>query len=172
MLRALYLIAVIVLFSACGEQEVPLFTMNFEEEFNVPAGLNTLETHTFVIQDIPSLLETYKSTFNVTDEQIANIRPSRASIQQIFSSLNYDFVERVSVWCVSNEDPSLRKEAFYIDFVPLSQGTDMKLLSGISDFKDIFSENNFDLEVKLKFRQFPPNQTDNIITFSFVANSI
>jgi hypothetical protein len=164
-------ILISILFLSCGDKTVPLFTINYEEQFSIPAGLNTIETHTFVIKDIPALLETYKSTFNVLDEDIAAILPSRGKIDQVFSNINFDFIQTVSIWMVSTIDADFRYELYYLDFVPLNTGNELKLLSGISNLKDIMEEGSFNLEIKLKFRTFPPNQTDNVLNFGLVANA-
>jgi hypothetical protein len=171
MFRLLFGILISVVFLSCGDKTVPLFTIDFQEQFSIPAGLNTIETHTFVIQDIPSLLESYKANFNVLDEDIASILPSRGRINQIFSNIDFDFIQSVSIWMVSNVDPQYRYELYYLDFVPVNTGDEIRLLSGISNLKDLMNEGSFDLEIKLKFRTFPPNQTDNVLNFGLVANA-
>ena len=172
MFRVLSFAILLMLFSACGDKETPLFKMNFETEFTIQAGLNTIETHYIIIQDVPSLIESYKSTFNVSDDEISSILPSRADMTQIFSNHPYDYIDKISFWAVSNVDPTLRKEMFYMDFVPLNQGDELQMISSISNLKEIMFEGSFDLEVKLNFRSFPVNQTDNMITFSLVANAL
>lgn len=161
----------ICIFLSCGDKNVPLFTIDFQEQFTIPAGLNTIETYTFLIQDVPTLLESYKTTYNVSDEEIVSILPSRGRINQIFSNINYDFIQTVSIWMVSNLDPDVRYELYYLDFVPLNTGDELKLLSGISNLKELMNEASYNLEIKLRFRTFPPNQTDNLITFGLVANA-
>lgn len=172
MFRGLLFAVILILFSSCEDKETPLFKMNFESEFAIQAGLNTIETHYIIIQDVSSLIESYKATFNVTDEEISSILPSRATMSQIFSNYPYDYIDKISFWAVSNIDPTLRKEMFYMDFVPLNQDDELQMISSISNLKDIMLEGSFDLEVKLNFRSFPINQTDNIITFSLVANAL
>jgi len=171
MFKLIAAVLMILMLVSCGEKTVPLFTIDFQEPFSIPAGLNTIETHTFIIQDIPSLLESYKSNYNVLDEDIGSILPSRGRMNQVFSNINYDFIQSVSVWMVSNVDPLYRYELYYLDFVPLNTGDEIKLLSGISNLKELMQEGSFDLEIKLKFRTFPPNQTDNLLTFGLVANA-
>lgn len=171
MFRLLFGILISVVFLSCGDKTVPLFTIDFQEQFSIPAGLNTIETHTFIIQDIPALLESYKANFNVLDEDIASILPSRGRINQIFSNIDFDFIQSVSIWMVSNVDPQYRYELYYLDFVPVNTGDEIRLLSGISNLKDLMNEGSFDLEIKLKFRTFPPNQTDNVLNFGLVANA-
>ena len=169
MKKYFFLIAIIVGLSSCRPEVEPLFTMPLEAEFEIPAGLGSLLTHTFVIRDIPNPLQTYLQTVNVDTSQITSLQAGRGQIEAIFSTSDYEFVNKVSVWMVSSSDPNMRRELYYLDFHNGTNDSRLKLLSAISNVKDLLADRTFDIEVKLEFRSFSPRLIENRLIFNIIA---
>jgi hypothetical protein len=58
---------------------------------------------------------------------------------------------------VSKKDPTVKREMFYLDFVPFYTRREIRLLSSTTELKDVLKEDVIDLEVRLLFRSFVPN---------------
>lgn len=170
MKKFLFLLVISVSLFSCRSEVDPLFTMNMEVEFEIPAGLGSLLTHTFVIRDVKSPLESYLTTFGGDSNSIASIQAGRGELTALFSASNYQFVNRVSVWMVSSENPDIRKELYYLDFNnDNSNDGSLKLLSAVSNVQSIVDNDTFHMEVKLEFRSFSPTTIENRLIFSLVA---
>lgn len=155
--------------TSCSKEVVPIFTMGIEADFEVPAGLSSVLTHTFVIKNIKSPLDAYLDSYAVSKDDITAIQAGKGEIVSLFSSTGFDYVERVSVWMVDADDPDFRKEIYYLDFNNGNNDTSLRLLSGLPNVLPILAKDTFTLEVKLKFRGFSPAQSENRIVFNLLA---
>ncbi len=171
MCKFILLLFILPILISCKPEVEPLFTMNLEVDFDIPAGLSNILTHTFVIRDIKNPKGAYLKTFGVEEQKISSIQAGRGEITSLFSTTDYDFVNKVSVWIVSSKDPDIRREMYYLDFNNNNsnkEGT-LKLLSAVSNVKDLLDEETFDIEVKLEFRSFSPRFFENRLIFSLIA---
>ena len=156
--------------TSCRKEFDPLFTMNMEAEFEIPAGLSSILTHTFIIRDIKNPLPAYLETFGVDTSQINSIQAGRGELSALFSSTNYEFVNKVSVWMVSPDNADYRKELYYLDFnTDNDNDYTLRLLSSIANVKDLLENDTFNLEVKLEFRGFSPRLIENRLIFNLIA---
>ena len=170
MIRYLILISFFLGIISCRPEVEPLFTMDLEADFEIPAGLGSLLTHTFIVRDVKNPIDAYLNTFGVDTSSITSIQAGRGELNAIFSSTNYEFVNRASVWMVSSQDPDKRRELFYLDFNNNNNSANsLRLLSSVSNVKEFFEEDYFNIEVKLEFRGFSPTLIENRLTFSLIA---
>lgn len=58
---------------------------------------------------------------------------------------------------------------YYLDFVPLTTGTQLKMLSSTTQLKDILSEEFIDLEVRLNLRNFTTSNIRAQIEFGYAV---
>ena len=160
----------LVNFYGCRSEVEPLFEMNMDADFDIPAGLSGILTHTFIIEDVINPLIAYTQNTGIDTSQIRSIQAGRGEITAIFNSTNYDFVDRVSVWVVDPNNVERRKEIYYLDFNN-NQNNDnsLRLLSASSNVKDILTDNTFNMEVKLTFRRISPQLIENRLIFSLLA---
>ncbi len=140
-----------------------------DAEFDIPSGLNTIETHYFIVRNVPTFYKQSADNRNVDTSTIQNIQASRGLIQSRFQDLNFDFVERVSVYAISRKDPGLKREMYYIDFVPLTTGSQLKMLSSTSELKKLMSEEFIDMEIRLNFRNFTTSGIRARIEFGYAV---
>lgn len=173
MMQKLYILvsAVFMLtMTSCRPDVEPLFIMEMEVDFEIPAGLSSILTHTFLIRNINNPLDGYSQTFGVDTSQIITIQPGRGELFAIFGETNYDFVNRVSVWITASDNPDFRRELFYLDFNNNNNnGNTLRLLSSASNIKRLLTDDTFDIEVKLDFRSFSPRLIENRLIFNLVA---
>ncbi len=142
-----------------------LFDTEIEVNFDIPAGLNNLETHYFNIKNIPSFYEEKKSIYGVSDDDILKSLANRASIIPRFQEVDYGFIRDISIKLYDDEYP--RSEAFYLETVRISEENELNLLSSLTNLKDILSKPTFDLEIRINFKTFTVRTTENKIKLNF-----
>lgn len=142
--------------------------MDIEAEIEVGAGLNTLDTHYFLIRRVPTRIQTYLT--GLDESIIGEILPRRAEIIAPFDNIDFGIVQEVSIWAVSITDSELRKEIFYQDRINLNDQKELRLFSSLSEVKDILLNDHVDLEVRFKFRAFTPTQIETRLIMNFLVN--
>ncbi len=154
---------------ACEKERLPLYEVNMDADFVIPSGLNTIATHVFLIRDVPTNYKFSADTRNIDTSSITNIQSARGLMRAKFSSVDYDFISRVSVYAVSRKDPTLRREMYYLDFVPLETNEELKMLSSTSELKEILKEEFIDVEVRLNFRAFTGPALPTRLVFGYAV---
>lgn len=136
-------------------------TVAFEMEypnltFEIPAGLNTVESHFFVVNDIP----TNKDFFfgNVAEADIQTIVPAFARISSLDGNqVDYDFLFEISVRiCASGTSINCTREIFWRDQIPVNIGSSVNLIPNDIDVKEILTGETFTIEVVLLRMVSPP----------------
>jgi len=138
-------------------------------ELDIPAGLNTLETHYFIIPDVATFAEAQLTGNGMSPEDVGYINGLTASLETRFSGLDLDFIENIGVHFVDGNNLDDRREAFYIfnDFVDFGSKTDIAMIPTLLDFKDQLLEETVDLEFSINLRGFLPSQLDTRVVMTF-----
>lgn len=169
-LLTISLFAVITLvLSGCSGSGESLFTIEMESNLNIPAGLNNVETHFFILQKVPTQINSYLASRGATAESIDRILASRASLNGRFGEIDFRIIQRIEIWVHSRNDESLKFEAFYLDPVLPNQSGELKLFSSISEVKDILLDEFIDIEVRVKLRAITPANLETRLNLSFEA---
>jgi hypothetical protein len=131
---------------------------SIDAEFDIPNGLNTIETHVFVIEDVTSFFEQTLLQNGRSINDIDEVLSAKGDLVFPFISGSINFLDKVSIRIYNRFDPNNYKEMYYLDAIPLNANNPLKLFSTISNLQPILENENFDMEVRLKFRAFtPPN---------------
>lgn len=165
-MKHLSLFGIIFFLLACGAAETPSFVMEMEAELLIPAGLNSFDTHYFIIEDVPTRFGIYS---NSSFDPITRIQSSNAQLEGRVQDFDYSIIDQIIIEVISQKDPSVQKEIFYNNLIPFSEDRDLRLLSSLSDVADILSEDFVDLEIRLIFKTFTPREMDTRINMSFNA---
>lgn len=163
------LLLMLLSMAGCSNGEDALFIYEQEVFFEIPAGLNTLETHFFQLFNVPSDLQLQLDSRGISQENVARVLSNRGLITARFDNLDWNMVERVIVNVLDREDPTRVTEIFYQEFVPLDTGQEIRLLANISNLKEVLLPETIDLEIRLDFRAFPPANIETRFFFSFAA---
>lgn len=160
---------IIVLCGSCKKNNAPLFEMELFFELDIPAGLNTLESHFFIIQDVPTFAESIMTGNGVSPEDIGYISGLTATMETRFSDLDLDFVENIGVHFIDINNAADRREAFYIfnDYVEFGSKSEIAMIPSLLDFKEQLLEPTVDLEFKINLRAFLPSELDTRVTMRF-----
>lgn len=159
----------IFLISSCNKDDNPIFQTETFVDFEIPAGLNTIETHTFILNDVPLGIKSQLAAQGIDETAIKRLLSSRGLVQARFGDIDWDFVFEVSVRVIDPLNPSESEEIFYQDPVPLDTNEEIRLFSNITNLNKILLTDVASFEVKLRFRNFTPTNIDTRLTMSFVA---
>ena len=153
--------------SSCDKNDPPIFEMDIFFDINIPAGLNTIESHYFIIEDV----QTLSSTISTAPENIGRILGATGQLQTRFSGLDLDLIEDIGIHILDKEDPTIRNEAFYIfnDFIPFGSKTEVDMLPSILDLKEYLLDETVDIEFKINLRGFLPQELDGRVEMKFFA---
>lgn len=165
-INVLFLLVVLVMSGGCNKDEHCGTFMKFEgrieANFTIPSGLNTVETHYFIIRDVPTNFRALAASRNLEIEDIQCIVASRGLIRAAFNDFSYDFIDRIQVYAITQNEPVKKREMYFLDFVPLNTGSVLRMSSSTTELKEILLENDvIDLEIRLVLRSFSPG---NIVT--------
>jgi hypothetical protein len=158
--------------TSCGSDNESLFTIEMETDLNIGAGLNNVETHFFILRAVPTQINSYLASRNVSKEAIGRVLASRASLRGRFSDIDFRIIEKISIWVISRDDETLKREAFFLDFVPNNQSGDLKLFSSISEVKEILLDDLIDIEIRVKLRAITPTNIETRLSLSFEAFAV
>ena len=165
-----FFISVVLVFqSGCSSSPPPLFVMNLEADFTIPAGLNTLDTHYFVLRGIPTFSRNYVNN-PAGRAAVSGVFPRRAEINARFDQLDWAIVQEISIWAVSSSDSSIKKEVFYENRIDFSNVRELRLSSSLSEVKDILFQDQLTLEVRIRLRNITPFEIDTRLTLNFEAH--
>jgi len=158
-------------FSSCDKSKDAIFEMDLFFDINVPAGLNTLETHFFIIEDVQTFSSTIISNNNEAEDNIGSILGATANLQTRFSGLDLDFIEDIGIHILDKDDHTKRHEAFYIlnDVIPFGSKTNIDMLPSIVDLKKWLLDETVDIEFRINFRGFLPQEIDGRIEMKYFA---
>jgi len=151
----------------CFNSVDPVFFADVERQFEIPAGLNTIETHFFILQDIPTFLDQNLELYGLPYDNVTSINPGAGRIESAFGNIDWTFVQTVEIYAVSNSDPNLKRQILYSREPDFINRSSIVMFNTYSDIKEIMSEPVIDLEVRLKFRQFVPANINARIVFEY-----
>ena len=164
-----YFFLVILLFTSCEKETVVRYEVPLVAEFDLPTGLNTVETHYFIIRNVPTFYGQNAALKGVDTSTIINVFASRGLIQSKFQDVDFDFISRISIYAVSKKDSNKKREMYYMDFVPLTADTQLRMLSSTTQLKDILKDEFIDLEVRINLRSFTTSNIRAKIEFGYAV---
>lgn len=161
------ILTVCCLFFSCSTNNA-LFEVEMISQFTIPLGLNTLETHCFIENNIPATLETQIENFNLSNDEVTQVVASGAILSPRFGdNINLEFIQSVNVFIVDPFNFNDRREIFFRENIEFGSRNRIQLFSTISNVKEELLANNIRIETCLKFRQFPPQTFDVLLDMSF-----
>lgn len=156
-----------ILFSACKGDGLG-FTMTYEQDFEIQAGLGVFDTHVFLLEDIPTNMAAFLSTNDANESDITAIIPREAELSINFANIDFAFVREVVVEIYSDENVQ-GKEIFYREDVRLNTGIRIDLIPSLPDVQEFLMADDFNIRVELKLREFSPSFIETRFNFQFFA---
>jgi len=165
----LILILGLSLLTSCDKETVVRYEVSIDAEFDIPTGLNTVETHYFILRNVPTFYKQNADIKGIDTASIVNVAAQSVRVDMGTITQMLNVLEKISIYAVSRKDPNKKREMYYLDFVPLTTGTQLKMLSSTTQLKDILSEEFIDLEVRLNLRNFTTSNIRAQIEFGYAV---
>lgn len=161
----------ILLFCACrgDNQKDVLFEMPYRVDFEIPAGLNTIEDHYFQFKNMTSLLDSLLDFHGYTHDDISVINPKTARLTAQFSGEEYDFVYEFSLYLYSGETNPETHEAFWRTEVPLNTNGILDIPGTLLDATEFFLDPRFNAELRFDTRTITSSFVNTQADFTFVV---
>ncbi len=161
------LFLVFLFFVSCEDSADQRFDLELEADFTMPAQLNLIETHFFILKNIPTFIDQKLSFNGMSKSSISAIHPGDASIYSAFFDVDWSFVEDVEVYLISTTDLGLRKRVFYVRGSDFNDRSKVGLFNTFSDVSEILKDEFVNAEVRIKLRTFTPGTIDARIKMVF-----
>jgi len=137
----------------CNKIPDPQFSFPMEVAFDIPAGLNTVETHYFLLPNTPTFLGLSLSGNGFTDDDVTSMKSQNARFFEFSGSADLDFINSIVINAYTDDD---NIELFYHENIQFGSKDDVQLLASIPELRDFLSQEFVNLEVGIRFRNFPP----------------
>lgn len=169
-IKIIYILSFAVLFLilGCSKDNRTAYEVRLDSNFELPNGLNTLETHYIYVRNVKMLYSENVAIRNIDTSTIDAINVSFGRLLPRFNSTNLNYFQSVVVNVVSRINPTNRREIYYLEQIPNNQKAELRLLNSISNLKEILKEENVDLEFRFQFRSFPPPAVSLTLDFGYV----
>lgn len=154
--------------SACSDAVDPLFYVSVDRDFEIPANLNTVETHFFQLKNVPVLFDQNIAQYNLSSDAIVSVNPADASLTTTFGNIDWTFVETVEILAVSRLSGG-KTRMFYSNQPDFTNREEITMFNHFTDVKQVMSEGLIDLEVRIKTRAFVPGNINATLTFSYAV---
>ena len=153
------------------DQPNELFEMRHTVDFELHAGLNTLETHFYRVTNLQSQFQFQLDALSRNPEDIISVTPKFAQLSTVFQDEDLDFIRQVFVRVFDPSDPNnLNTEVFYLDPVPPNTRTVIRPFPGLANVKDITSGQIFGVEVGISLWEVTPKGFNMRLEFELSAN--
>jgi hypothetical protein len=162
-----YLCCFLLFCISCGKDR-QYIEQSLSVTFDIPAGLNTIESHYFRVNDVYLFLDETLNKNGLPIGASYEIGGSKALLTSRLSGVDYSIIEKISVFVVDKSNSLNRIEMFYNENISSQTLTSLKLLASISDISPYIHDKKIDLEVRIKFRGFMPSQVKADLDFGYI----
>lgn len=139
------------------DNRTELFELNHFVDFTIQPGLNTFDTHFFVVGPFTSQLKPKLIASGYSLDDIVAIEAKDAYLSSTFGDINLEFIHQISIYIFDPFNPSDKIEFFYLDPTPFRSANSWRLFPGIADIRPWMEREFFGVEVRLNFRQVSPS---------------
>ncbi len=157
-----------LLLVSCNRVET-LFEIPARVDMIIPAGSNTFE----ILGLTTEVLFPYEISLasrGIADASVDRVVAQRAVFRPVFAAIDLNFINVIEINVVDPDDPTITREVFFIDPIPLGPKNEIDLFASLPDIKDFISDGNMLLfEVELTFRSVPTTNIDIRIDMEFGA---
>ena len=137
-------------------------------EIDIPAGLNPLQSHYFVFENIVNQKNTIFDANNLTDEDITEIKGRTGRFSTLFNGPEYDFIREVSIQIYTN-NPDDWSEVLYRTNIQDNTRDVLELNGSLTDIQRHLTAPTFSIVVKLDLRRTNTQNVETRFDFLFGA---
>lgn len=168
-LTYIFLLLVTLANIRCNKDErFTLFDLTYVLNFELPAALNTVQTHFIEFNKVPTRWEALLIENNKTAEEISSIESHSGFLEVVLVPENLSFMREVFV---EFNDGQNRLECFYTPNIPFNAGPQIQLVGTIADFKKQLMESAMNLRIGFRLREPSPSAMTCSLRLTFKAKS-
>jgi hypothetical protein len=165
----LFLLPLALLQWRCNrDNPATLFDLVYVLPFNMPAALNTVQTHFVEFIKIPTRYESLLAEHGFSPEQIRRIEPHSGVLEVVLTPENLSYFREIFVEIL---DGNNRLECFYTPNVPFNAGSQIILVGTIADFLPQLSQSAMNLRVGFRLREPSPSAMNFNLRLTFKAKA-
>lgn len=158
------LIVGVLLFGGCGpDDDLIGIQMPYRYQFDVPAGLNPLNTHFFE----RSGLVTNASAL-LGNNEVGRIIPYTASLTSL-DNVDFGFIREIEVRVKDPDNPGLEIPVFYREELPQNTGRNINLIATQANITNILNKPSIDVIVEFKLYSTSGQTFQTDLQLSFIA---
>lgn len=147
---------------------VTLFDMTYVLQFDLPAALNTVQTHFVEFPKVPTRIEDLLAENQRMPEDVGVIEPYVGTLETVLFPEDLSFFREIFVEFL---DGSQRYECFYTPNVPFNAGQQLTLVGTIADFRTILMESAMHLRIGFRLREPSPSAHTYNLRLTFKAKA-
>ena len=151
-----FLLGLLVIVSCNKDNRTELFELNHLVDFDIQPGLNTFDTHFFIISPLQSVFDTKLAASGHNADEVVAIEAKDAYLSSTFGDINLEFIHSISVYIFDPFNPDDKIEFFYLDPTPFRNSNSWRLFPGIADISEWVDADYFGIEVRLELREVSP----------------
>jgi len=149
-----------------------LFRIPFQPvDFTIQAGLNTLDTWYFNIDNVPTNSLALFQANGIDTASVRSLVPQRARLRSVFDDVNYNFLFEIAVYlCEAGvQTPKCGKEVFYRFPLPNNPGIFVDLVPNPLEVKDLILRDKVNVQVMLRLLSPPPQFIEARLELEFAV---
>ncbi len=154
------LVLSILLLPGCNSDNSEIHELDTFFDIEIPAGLNTIESHFFLVENVPTFISGFLENGQYTEDDLVRVNGVTATFMTRFSNLDLDFIDRMTIHALDANNPTVKRELFYLEFIPFGSKTEIQLIPSIENVADFFCKDFVDIEFRVDLRGFLPNPID------------
>ncbi|MCF8238748.1 MAG: hypothetical protein K9I85_11365 [Saprospiraceae bacterium] len=155
--------------SGCNKDETPtLFDMVYVLNVDMPAALNTIQTHFVEFNKVPTNIESILVDHGLTEADVARIEPYDGQLEVILAPVDLAYFQEIFVEIMDGQS---RLECFYTPSVPLNTGTRVVLVGTLADFKPLLTQSAMNLRMGFRLRNPSPSSLSFTLRLTFKAKA-
>ena len=163
------LLGMVFMVSCKKDARNELFELNHTVDFEIQPGLNTFDTHFFVVTPLASSYDEKLATLGIMDEDVKSVETKDAFLASTFHDVNLKFIYQISVYIFDPFNPDDKIEFCYLDPVPYKNATNIQLFPGLADISHWVDQDFFGIEIRLTFREVTSSLTSMRLEFDLSA---
>ena len=157
-------ILTLLLLSGCGkDDDLTGIQMPYRYQFDVPAGLNPLNTHFFRRAGIITNASTLIGSADVN-----RIIPFQARLTSL-DNVEFGFIREIEVRVLDPDNPGLEIPIFYREELPQNTGRNIDLIATQANVTDILNKPSVDVIVEFKLYSTSGQTFQSDLQLSFLA---
>ena len=159
-LRGLLAIVAALLLAGCGGEDDDSVRLEMlPERVGVPAGLNPILAHNFVVgESVPTDHERFLRETGVAWGDWDRVEPRLATLTIDEPGLDWSFALEVTLKAY-RDDPAQQVELFYRDEIPLNVGAQLQMIPTDFDVQELLGGGDFGLILEIRRLRQSPRQS-------------